>query len=43
MMRSAFDKVYDAAEEHDVSMRIGAYVIGIDKVASALKLRGVWP
>jgi glutamate dehydrogenase (NAD(P)+) len=43
MMRDAFAKVYDAADEHDVSMRIGAYVIGVDKVASALKLRGVWP
>jgi glutamate dehydrogenase (NAD(P)+) len=43
MMRDAFNKVYDAAEKHEVSMRIGAYVIGIDKVASALKLRGVWP
>ena len=43
MMRDAFHNVYEAAGEHDVSMRIGAYVIGVDKVASALKLRGVWP
>jgi glutamate dehydrogenase (NAD(P)+) len=43
MMRDAFNRVYEASEEHDVPMRIGAYVLGIDKVASALKLRGVWP
>jgi glutamate dehydrogenase (NAD(P)+) len=43
MMRSAFNNVYESAEKHGVSMRIGAYVIGVDKVASALKLRGVWP
>ena len=43
MMRDAFANVYEAAEQHGVSMRIGAYVIGVDKVASALKLRGVWP
>ena len=43
MMRDAFAKVYEAADEHDVSMRIGAYVIAVNKVASALKLRGVWP
>jgi glutamate dehydrogenase (NAD(P)+) len=43
MMRDAFSNVYDAAEEHGVSMRIGAYVIGVNKVSSALKLRGVWP
>jgi glutamate dehydrogenase (NAD(P)+) len=43
MMRDAFSRVFDAGQEHNVPMRIGAYVIGIDKVASALKLRGVWP
>lgn len=43
MMRVAFNNVYESAEQHGVTMRIGAYVIGVNKVASALKLRGVWP
>ncbi len=42
MMRSAFDRVYDATEKHDVTMRIGAYVLAVDKVASALRLRGIY-
>lgn len=42
MMREAFDKVYDTAEKHDVSLRIGAYVLAVDKVASALRLRGIY-
>jgi glutamate dehydrogenase (NAD(P)+) len=40
MMSTAFRKVYDTAEEHDVSLRIGAYVMGIRKVAEALRMRG---
>ena len=42
MMREAFDTVYDTAEKHDVSLRIGAYVLAVDKVASALRLRGIY-
>ncbi len=42
MMRAGFDRVYDAAEHYDTSMRIGAYVIAIEKVAGALKLRGIY-
>jgi len=41
-MRQAFDNVYEAAEQYDVSLRIGAYVLGIDKVASALQMRGIY-
>lgn len=42
IMRAAFDEVYNAAQKYDVSMRIGAYVLSIDKVASALRLRGIY-
>ncbi len=42
MMREAFDSVYDTAEKHNISMRIGAYVLSIDKVASALRVRGIY-
>jgi len=42
MMRTAFDAVYQASEQHKVSMRIGAYVLAIDKVAKTLKVRGIY-
>ena len=42
MMRDAFDKAYKTANEHDVSLRIGAYVMGIRKVAEALRMRGIY-
>ena len=42
IMRMAFDNVYAASQKYDVPMRIGAYVISIDKVASALRLRGIY-
>lgn len=42
MMHKAFDDVYDKSEEHDTTMRIGAYVVAIKKVADALQLRGIY-
>lgn len=42
MMRTAFDLVFDVASRHDVSLRIGAYVYAIEKVAGALRLRGIY-
>jgi len=42
MMQDAFEKVYDTAETHDVSLRIGAYVMGVRKVAEALQMRGIY-
>ncbi|WP_457653244.1 Glu/Leu/Phe/Val family dehydrogenase [Rhodocaloribacter sp.] len=42
MMRAAFDNVYNAAAQYDVTLRIGAYVLAIDKVASALRIRGIY-
>jgi glutamate dehydrogenase (NAD(P)+) len=42
MMREAFEKVYETAETHDVSLRIGAYVMGVRKVAEALRMRGIY-
>jgi len=42
LMREAFDKVYDAGQKHDVALRIAAYIIAIEKVAGALKLRGIY-
>jgi glutamate dehydrogenase (NAD(P)+) len=42
MMRTAFDAVYATAEKHKVTMRIGAYILAIDKVARTLKVRGIY-
>jgi glutamate dehydrogenase (NAD(P)+) len=41
-MRDAFERVYDAGDKYDVTLRIAAYVVAIDKVASALRLRGIY-
>lgn len=42
MMRTAFDAVFETAEKHNVTMRIGAYILAIDKVARTLKTRGIY-
>ncbi|MGB7029005.1 MAG: Glu/Leu/Phe/Val dehydrogenase, partial [Candidatus Acidiferrum sp.] len=41
-MESAFDSVVLYAESHKVNNRIAAYMLAIDRVASALKLRGIY-
>ncbi len=40
VMKQSFDNVYAASEKYGVNMRIAAYIVSIDKVASTLKLRG---
>ncbi|MEY3417925.1 MAG: hypothetical protein RL308_949 [Bacteroidota bacterium] len=40
IMKEAFDRVFAAATQHKVAMRIGAYVVAIDKVAQTYKFRG---
>jgi glutamate dehydrogenase (NAD(P)+) len=42
MMRQSFDNVYHSAETHKTTLRIGAYVLAIDKVAKTLKMRGIY-
>ncbi len=42
MMRTSFEAVYDTASTHKVTMRIGAYILAIDKVAKTLKTRGIY-
>ncbi len=41
-MREAFDRVFATAQKHDVSLRIGAYVMAVRKVADALRMRGIY-
>jgi glutamate dehydrogenase (NAD(P)+) len=42
VMERAFDGVVHYAETHRVNNRIAAYMMAIDRVASALKLRGIY-
>ncbi len=42
IMRKAFDDVYNASQTYNVPLRIGAYVLAVDKVASALRMRGIY-
>ena len=42
MMRQSFDAVYDSAAQHNVTLRIGAYILAIDKVAKTLRIRGIY-
>lgn len=42
MMREAFENVYNTAIKYDTTLRLGAYVYAIDKVAEVLKLRGIY-
>ena len=42
MMKAAFGTVYGSAEQYKVPLRIGAYILAIDKVATTLKLRGIY-
>jgi glutamate dehydrogenase/leucine dehydrogenase len=40
IMKDAFENVYRTSQEHDVSLRIAAYIVAIDKVAKTYKYRG---
>src|ERR1700724_3344938 len=42
VMDRAFDEVVRYAETHRVNNRIAAYMLAIDRVATALKLRGIY-
>lgn len=39
MVRS-FDEVWNKAEKYNVNLRTGAYILAIDRIAKAMKLRG---
>jgi glutamate dehydrogenase (NAD(P)+) len=42
VMHGAFNRVYDTANLHNVPMRLGSYILAIDKVARTLRLRGIY-
>ena len=40
IIKSSFEKVYKTSKKFDVTMRIAAYIVAIDKVAKTYKYRG---
>ncbi len=43
IMNRSFEEVYVIAQEKNVSLRLGAYLIAIKRVVEAHKIRGLWP
>jgi glutamate dehydrogenase/leucine dehydrogenase len=43
VMVKAFADVHATAKKHDADMRTGAYIVGINRVATAMSTRGIWP
>jgi glutamate dehydrogenase (NAD(P)+) len=43
ILSKAFDEVRTLANKHDVDMRTAASILGIGRVAEAVKLRGIFP
>lgn len=39
-MKDAFNNVFDVSQKYNVSMRLAAYILAIDKVSSSYKFRG---
>jgi glutamate dehydrogenase/leucine dehydrogenase len=40
ILKDAFNHVYETSQKYNVSLRIAAYIVAIDKVASTYKYRG---
>jgi glutamate dehydrogenase (NAD(P)+) len=43
MMVKAFDEVYNVAKKREVGMRTAALILGVGRVAQAVKTLGLWP
>ncbi|GEM_PF-6881155 len=43
VMENAFAEVLDVSERRDVEMRDAAYMLAIQRVASAMMIRGIYP
>jgi glutamate dehydrogenase (NAD(P)+) len=42
-MRTAFKSVHDTALRYNTDMRTGAYILAVDRVAEATRVRGIFP
>ncbi len=43
IMIRAFNEVWDKKKEKDTTMRMGGYIVAIDRIVKAKKIRGVFP
>ncbi len=43
LITKAFEDCYDLSIKEKVHMRLAAYMLAVNRVATALKIRGVWP
>jgi glutamate dehydrogenase (NAD(P)+) len=43
LMSRAFEVVWDATERQGMDMRMGAYAVGVSRVAEATRIRGIYP
>ncbi|HEX8847705.1 MAG TPA: glutamate dehydrogenase, partial [Pyrinomonadaceae bacterium] len=42
-MRTAFQSVHEKAQQYETDMRTGAYILAVDRVAEATRMRGIFP
>jgi glutamate dehydrogenase (NAD(P)+) len=42
-MKTAFKSVHDTAQRYETDMRTGAYILAVDRVAEATRMRGIFP
>jgi glutamate dehydrogenase (NAD(P)+) len=42
-IRTAFNSVHETAAHHGTDMRTGAYILAVDRVAEATRVRGIFP
>ena len=43
VMVESFEAVHNTAQSHNVDMRTAALILAVGRVASAMKIRGLWP
>ena len=41
IMVNAFDSVWETAQKHKVSMRVAAYMVSVDRIVTASKMKGM--
>jgi len=43
ILQRALREVWTLAEERDISLRLAAFILGVERVATAIQLRGIFP
>jgi glutamate dehydrogenase (NAD(P)+) len=43
IMQRALDEVWTLAKKRDVSLRLAAFILGVERVATAVQMRGIFP